>query len=146
MKVSHACVLLLACAHSGESHRRRAGAQFFSFPLIQRSHPFLIPSSSRAALAGRATLAKGGKQQVAFPPPPSVAPAPPVEPIPVPGAPPATSFTTPGLMFGLNIAGYNAAAFTPALQTTLCNAITAASGITGACAYFLVLSAKVLSI
>lgn len=101
MKVSHACVLLLACAHS--------------------------------ALAGRATLAKvGNKLQVAFPPPPSVAPAPPVEPIPVPGAPPAASFTTPGLEFGLNVVGYNAAAFTPALQTTLCNAITAASGITGA--------------
>ena len=88
---------------------------------------------THTALAGRATLAKGGiKQQVAFPPPPSVAPAPPVEPIPVPGAPPAASFTTPGLEFGLNVVGYNAAAFTPALQTTLCNAITAASGITGA--------------
>lgn len=68
-----------------------------------------------------------------------MAPAPPVVPIPVPGAPPATSFTTPGLEFGLNVVGYNAAAFTPALQTTLCNAITAASGITGACAFFFLL-------
>jgi hypothetical protein len=139
MKVSHACVLLLACAHSGESGRQLLpwwpllGLTFVRKCHILHTSLTLSPPSSPAAFAGRATLA-AGKQQVAFPPPPSVVPAPPVEPIPVPGASPATSFTTPGLMFGLNIAGYNAAAFTPALQTTLCNAITAASGITGACA------------
>ena len=95
MKVAHACVLLLACAHSGECGRLvvklLALYYYFASPFSRTSS--LLPT---AALAGRTTLA-AEKQQVAFPPPPAVVPTPPLVSPPPPGSSPAAAFTTPGV-------------------------------------------------
>ena len=95
MKVAHACVLLFACAHSGECGRLvvklLALYYYFASPFSRTSS--LLPT---AALAGRTTLA-AEKQQVAFPPPPAVVPTPPLVSPPPPGSSPAAAFTTPGV-------------------------------------------------